>query len=72
MGDQDKPPLLDKLFEGDSYLKHYESDIILRWRRMAKIESDVKAGEGSLAKFAESYRQYGIVQKKSGIIEVSS
>ena len=70
MGDQEKPPLLEKLFEGDSYLKQHESDILLRWNRMAKIESDIKASEGSLAEFAEGYKHYGIVQMKNGDVEV--
>ena len=70
MGDQERPPHLEKLFEGDSYLRHHESDLLLRWNRMVKIESSITASEGSLAEFAEGYKQYGIVQMKNGDVEV--
>ena len=70
MVDQERPPLLEKLFEGDSYLRNFESDILLRWKRMKKIESSISTSEGSLAAFAKSYKQCGIVQMKSGDVEV--
>ena len=70
MGDQTKPPQLEKLFEGDSYLRQHETDIVLRWNRMTKIESDIVASEGSMAEFAESYKRYGIVQMDNGDVEV--
>lgn len=65
-----RPPLIDKLFEGDSYLKHHESDLLLRWNKMTKIESAIIASEGNLADFAASYKNYGIVQKENGDVEV--
>ena len=73
MGDEEvisKPPLLDQLYEGDSYLKHHESDLLLRWNRMTKLESTIIASEGDLAEFAASYKNYGIVQKENGNVEV--
>jgi len=65
-----RPPEIDKLFEGDPYLKHHESDFLLRWNRMVKLESAIKSSEGGLVEFAQGYRHYGIVQKQNGDVEV--
>lgn len=74
MGDEfpSRPPQIDRLFEGDPYLKHHESDILLRWNRMVKLESAITSSEGGLAEFAESYRHYGIVQMENGDVEVTA
>ena len=65
-----RPPELEKLFEDDPYLKYHESDLLLRWRRFRAIESKLIAHEGGLAKFAEGYKEYGIVQRENGDIQV--
>ena len=66
-----KPPQLGKLLEADPYLKLHESDLLLRWNRMVKLESSITSSEGGLTKFAQSYKHYGIVQMKNGDVEVS-
>jgi hypothetical protein len=66
----DSPPNLDKLFDGDPYLKEHKSDLLLRWNRMTKMESAIISSEGGLTEFASSYKQYGIVQKQNGDVEV--
>lgn len=67
-----RPPEIDRLFDGDPYLKNHESDLLLRWNKMVKMESAITSSEGGLAEFARSYRQYGIVQKQNGDVEVSA
>lgn len=67
-----KPPQLGKLLEADPYLKLHESDLLLRWNRMMKLESSITSNEGGLTKFAQSYKHYGIVQMKNGDVEVSA
>lgn len=66
----EKPPHIDRLFEGDPYLKDYEHDISLRWKKMAKLESMLSSEEGGLGEFAKSYKEYGIVQKETGEVKV--
>lgn len=72
MGDDfaSRPPQIEKLYEGDPHLRHHESDLLLRWNRMMKVESAIISSEGGLADFAESYRHYGIVQMENGDVEV--
>lgn len=70
MDDSSRPPQIEDLFNGDPYLKSHESDILLRWNRMTRLELALKSSEGSLAEFAESYRNYGIVQMENGDVEV--
>lgn len=65
-----KPPQVEKLFQDDPYLRQYEADILMRWKRMVKLESDLESHEGSLAKFAEGYKNYGVVQKENGDVVV--
>lgn len=65
-----RPPNIDKLFEGDPYLKHHESDLLLRWNKMVKMESAITSSEGGLAVFAHGYRHYGILQQENGDVEV--
>ena len=65
-----RPPEIEKLFEGDPYLKHHESDILMRWNKMVQLLSDVNSNEGGLAEFAEGYKHYGIVQMENGNVEV--
>lgn len=65
-----KPPLMEKLFEGDPYLRHHEPDLLLRWNKMLKLESAISSAEGGLAEFARSYKNYGIVQMQNGDVEV--
>lgn len=74
MGDEcaGRPPQIEKLYEGDPYLKQHESDLLLRWDKMTKIESAIISSEGGLAEFANNYRHYGIVQMKNGDVEVCS
>ena len=66
-----KPPLLEKLFEGDPYLRHHESDLLLRWNKMLKLESAISSAEGGLAELAQSYKSYGVVQMQNGDVEVA-
>lgn len=66
-----RPPQLGKLLESDPYLKLHESDLLLRWNRMIKLESSIISSEGGLTKFAQSYKHCGIVQMKNGDVEVS-
>ena len=72
MGDEcsTRPPNIEKLFEGDPYLRHHESDLLLRWNKMIKMESAITSSEGGLAEFARGYRRYGIVQQENGDVEV--
>ena len=65
-----RPPQLEKLFEGDPYLRNHESDILLRWNKMALLEAALRSNEGGLAQFAESYKHCGIVQMENGDVEV--
>ena len=71
MSVESRPPELDKLFEGDGYLRTHESDLLLRWNRFAHLESSLETNEGGLAQFAYSYKHYGIVQRENGDVEVS-
>ena len=71
MSIESRPPELDKLFEGDPYLRAHESDLLLRWNRFSQLESSLEANEGGLTQFAFSYKQYGIVQRDNGDVEVS-
>ena len=66
----EEPPYFDKLLEADPNLKEYENDLILRWNKMAELESAFSAEKGGLAEFAESYKNYGIVQMENGNVEV--
>ena len=68
---ESRPPELDKLFEGDGYLRTHESDLLLRWNRFSQLERSLEASEGGLAQVAFSYKQYGIVQRENGDVEVS-
>ena len=65
-----KPPKLDKLFEDDGYLKPFESDILLRWRRFEKLEGKLREHEGGLESFAEGYKRHGLLQRENGDIEI--
>ncbi len=67
-----RPPQMEKLFEGDPYLRDHESDLLLRWNRLVKLESAIISSEGGLEEFAQSYRRYGIVQMQNGDVEVCS
>ncbi len=67
---ESRPPQLDKLFEGDGYLRTYESDILFRWRKFHGLEQQLIEKEGGLSKFAEGYKDYGIVQKSGGDVQV--
>lgn len=69
-GPATRPPLLEKLYEGDPYLRDHETDLLLRWNRMAKLQSAITSNEGGLGEFACSYRHYGIVQMENGDVEV--
>lgn len=71
MSVESRPPELDKLFEGDPYLRAHESDLLLRWGRFAHLERSLETNEGGLAQFAYSYKHYGIVQRENGDVEVS-
>lgn len=71
MSYENRPPELDKLFEGDGYLRTHESDLLLRWNRFAQLERSLETSEGGLTQFAFSYKQYGIVQRENGDVEVS-
>ena len=66
----DKPPRFDKLFQDDPYLKDFESDLLLRWNKLVKLESAFDNGEGGLAEFAKGFKQYGIVQERNGDVKV--
>ena len=67
---ESRPPELDKLFEGDGYLRTHESDLLLRWNKFTQLERSIEANEGGLAQVAFSYKQYGIVQRENGDVEV--
>ena len=64
------PLEMDKLFEGDPYLRAHESNLLLRWNRFTQLERSLENNEGGLAQFAFSYKHYGIVQRENGDIEV--
>ena len=66
----DRPPDLERLYEGDKLLREYESDILQRWQRFRDWESRVSEGEGGLAQFARAYADWGIVQRASGDVTV--
>lgn len=68
MAGEDRPPELEKLFEGDGYLRDFESDLLFRWRKFRAIEKELIEHEGGLATFAEGYKHYGIVQRENGDI----
>lgn len=68
--EQSRPPELEKLFEGDGYLRTYESDILFRWRKFNELERELAEKEGGLNQFAEAYRDCGIVQKENGDVQV--
>ncbi len=67
---ESRPPQLEKLFEGDGYLRTHESDILFRWRKFHGMEQQLIEKEGGLNKFAEGYKDYGIVQKENGDVQV--
>lgn len=71
MSTESRPPELEKLFEGDGYLRAHESDLLLRWNKFTQLERSLEANEGGLAQFAFSYKHYGIVQRENGDVEVS-
>ena len=71
MSVESRPPEFDKLLEDDGYLRTHESDLLLRWNRFSQLESSLVANEGGLAQFAFNYKQYGIVQRDNGDVEVS-
>ena len=66
----DRPPDLERLFEGDELLREYESDILHRWKRFRDWESRVSETEGGLTQFACSYADWGIVQRARGEVTV--
>ena len=67
-----KPPEIEKLFRDDPYLRQYESDILIRWKRMEKLRVRLEKHEGGLAKFAEGFKEYGVLQKENGDVVVST
>ena len=68
--DMDRPPKIDELFEGDPYLRNFESDICYRWQCLSKLESSFAEHEGGLNQFAESYRTRGLVLQENGDIDL--
>ena len=66
----DRPPELDKLFEGDGYMRDFEGDIVSRWRKFSSILKNIETHEGGLTSFAEGYKHMGIVQRNDGTIDV--
>ena len=64
-----RPPEIDVLFEGDGYLRDFENDIILRWRKYEDVRRVIDEKEGGLATFSESYKRFGLNQRPNGDIE---
>ena len=65
-----RPPQIEKLYQDDPYLKNHETDLLIRWNQMTKLESSIISAEGGLSEFAGSYRRYGIIQMENGDVEV--
>lgn len=66
----DRPPDLERLYEGDNNLRGYEGDILQRWQRYRDWEKRIITSDRSLAQFALGYQNWGIVQHASGEITV--
>jgi len=70
-GSNGKPPEIEKLLRDDPYLRQYESDILIRWKKMEKLRTDLEKCEGGLVKFAEGFKDFGVLQKENGDVDVS-
>ena len=66
----ERPPELERLFEGDALLRQYEADILQRWGRYRHWERRIGESEGGLAQFARGYEDWGIVQRAGGEVTV--
>ena len=66
----ERPPELERLFEGDALLRQYEADILQRWGRYRHWERSIGESEGGLAQFALGYKDWGIVQRAGGEVTV--
>ena len=66
----DRPPDLERLYEGDQLLREYEDDILKRWQRFRDLERRITESEGGLAQLALGYRTWGIVQGAGGEVTV--
>ena len=66
----DRPPELERLYEGDELLKEFEEDILYRWRRYRDWERRIAESEGGVAQFARGYEGWGIVQRAGGEVTV--
>lgn len=71
MESNDRPPLLDNLYKGDPYLKAFEGDLLLRWRKYNELSSAIAEREGGLSEFSQGYTSYGLVQLPNGDIQYS-
>ena len=63
------PPLFDQLFAIDPYLREFEQDLLLRWRKYHELRQNIEKSEGSLQEFSKGYKKYGILQQDNGDIE---
>jgi len=68
-GNLTSTPALEDLYATDPYLKHYESDIRMRYEKFYDLYRRICENESGLEKFSKSYEMYGLTQKDNGDIE---
>ena len=65
----ERPPELEKLYEGDPHLRNFEDDLLLRWRKYSNLCREIEKNEGDLGQFSRGYESFGLVQHATGDIE---